>query len=88
MHNESDSVASTRVLTERLTLDNVAEAFRFQPWDSSQQLVGDAVRQRLQAAAEAILFGVSESPMRTRALNAIIDARMLANAAITFRGKF
>lgn len=81
-------VDATRVPTERLTLENVAEAFQYQPWDSSQQLVGDAVRQRLQAAAEAILFGVPESPMRTRALNAIVDARMLANAAITFRGKF
>ena len=76
------------VAAERLTLDNVEAAFNYQPWDAEQILAGDVVREALIRAARAILNHVPESPLRTRALNNLVDARMLANAAITFKGRF
>ena len=42
----------------------------------------------LKAAAMEIMIHVPPSPSRTRALNHLIDARMLANAAITHKGKY
>lgn len=74
--------------TERLTMGNVDDAFRYQPWDAQQQDAGQIVRDALVTAAKAILQHVPESPLRTRALNNLVDARMIANAAITFRGQF
>ena len=74
--------------TERITIDNVDDAFTYQSWDQEQQASGGAVRSALVAAAKVILQTVPESPLRTRALNNLVDARMLANAAITFRGRF
>lgn len=73
---------------ERLSLSNVVDAFTYQPWDPGQADAGDQVREVLTAAARVILRTVPESPMRTRALNDLIDARMKANAAISFRGRF
>lgn len=70
-----------------LTLDNVTDAFEYHPWDDDQKTRGEIVRHNLAAAAEVILANVPRSPLRTRALNAIFDARMLANAAITFGKK-
>src|SRR4051812_10678678 len=70
---------------ERLTLGNIGDAFTYQAWERSQAEQGDQVREALVAAAKTILRNVPETPLRTRALNCLIDARMLANAAITFR---
>ena len=75
-------------MVERLTLDNVDEAFKYQPWDAEQQKAGEAVRGALVEAARTILASVPETPLRTRALNNLVDARMIANAAITFKGRF
>jgi hypothetical protein len=76
------------VQAERLSLDNLEAAMAYQPWDREQVEAGNAVREALTQAAASILRNVPKSPMRTRALNNIIDARMLANGAITFRGRF
>ena len=76
------------VPTERLTLDNVDAAFQYQPWSADQQAAGEQVRNALVEAARIILTCVPETPLRTRALNNLVDARMLANAAITFKGRF
>lgn len=73
---------------ERLTLANVEAAFTYQPWNAEQVSAGDEVRSALMKAAQVILARVPESPLRTRALNNLIDARMIANAAITFAGRF
>lgn len=70
-----------------ITLDNIPDAFEYHAWDESQRERGEAVRHNLAAAAEVILANVPRSPLRTRALNAIFDARMLANAALTFEKK-
>ena len=72
-----------RVAPERLSLKNVRHAFTYHPWNADQQDRGKHVTAALIAAAEAILTAVPECPTRTRALNNLIDARMLANAAIT-----
>jgi hypothetical protein len=74
--------------SERLTLQNIDDVMHYQPWSHDQQQAGEVVREALTAAAKAMLRSVPESPLRTRALNALIDARMLANAAISFRGRF
>ena len=74
--------------SQRLTLDTVDAAFRYQPWDELQRDQGEQVRDVLVAAAKVILRTVPDTPLRTRALNNLIDARMLANAAISFRGRF
>lgn len=76
------------MIPERLSLTNVDEAFRYLPWNAEQISAGDEVRAALANAARVILTRVAESPLRTRALNNLIDARMIANAAITFRGRF
>ena len=68
---------------ERINKDNVNEAFQYQPWNEEQVKAGAAIRESLVVAAKMILEFVPETPLRTRALNALIDARMLANAAIT-----
>jgi hypothetical protein len=44
------------------------------------------VRKGIETAMLAVVFNVPASPTRTRALNALMDARMLANAAVIFGG--
>lgn len=75
-------------LSERLTLQNIDAAMQYQPWDYSQREAGEQVREALTAAAKAILRTCPDSPFRSVALRNIIDARMNANAAISFRGRF
>ena len=74
--------------SERFTLDNIDDAFRYQPWDECQRDHGEQVRDALVAAAKVILRTVPDTPLRTRALNCLIHSRMLANCAISFRGRF
>ena len=74
--------------SEELSLENIEEAMQYQQWGPLETKRGAQVREALTMAAKAILWNVQRSPLRTRALNAIVDARMLANAAITFRGRF
>lgn len=80
--------ATQRPAAARMTVENVREAFTYAPWDQEQVDAGKQVTEALIAAAETILHVVPESPLRTRAINGLFDARMIANAAITHRGKF
>ena len=73
---------------ERLSLANVERAFTYQQWNADQVKRGREVTAALIAAAKAILTNVPECPMRTRALNNLVDARMIANAAITHDGQY
>lgn len=66
----------------------IRELFTYSPWDEEQAKSGDEVRESLIVAFDTVLQHVPPSPTRTRALNHLIDARMLANAAITHRGKY
>lgn len=82
---------SERLLADRsarVTLENVDRLFAYQPWDKAQQECGDVVREILAIAAKQILRSVPPGALRTRAINKLADARMLANAAISFRGEF
>jgi len=74
--------------TEDITLANIDEAMRYQGWDPDQQAAGDIVREALTFAAKAVLRHVPCSPRRTLAVQHILSARMDANAAISFRGRF
>jgi hypothetical protein len=73
---------------QRINEKNVTEAFQYQPWNAEQTIAGNAIRESLIIAAKMIIDNVPETPLRTRALNALVDARMLANAAISFNGRF
>lgn len=75
-------------LSEEVTLGNVDDAMGHQTWDSEQIAAGDIVRETLVAAVKAVLRVVPRCPNRTKAINHLIDARMDANAAISFRGRF
>lgn len=74
--------------SQELCPDNIEDAMRYQPWHKGQQIQGDAVRDALVFAAKAILRNVPRSPRRTLALQHLINARMDANAAISFGGRF
>lgn len=74
--------------SQELGLANIEDVMRYQPWDASQQIQGDEVRDALLHAAKVILRNVPRSPRRTIALQKLIEARMDANAAISFRGRF
>lgn len=71
-----------------ITLENVAEVFQYHPWDQTQMDCGDAVRDVLTLAAKQVLRSVPPGALRVRCLELLVDARMVANAAITFRGRF
>ena len=82
------AVGSVGSVRGRITLDNCREAFTYIPWTEGQVAAGKQVTEALIAAAETVLRVVPESPLRTRAINGLFDARMIANAAITHGGKF
>lgn len=75
-------------VTEEVTLENVDELMRYQPWMPDQLAAGDVVREALVAAVKAVLRVVPRCPNRTKAINHLVDARMDANAGISFRGRF
>lgn len=65
----------------------IRDLFEYHPWGQSQVAQGEAVRNALASAYRTIIDNVPPCPTRTRAMNMLLDARMLANAAITFKGK-
>lgn len=62
--------------------------FTYQPWTDEQVEKGQNIRRDLAKAYVTILVNVPPSPTRTRALNLLMDARQLANAALTFGGEY
>ena len=73
---------------ERLSLDNIDDAMRYQPWNLSQVEAGNLVREILTLAAKTILRNVPDGAFRSVALRNILEARMNANVAISFCGRF
>lgn len=76
---------------ELLSPEVIAEirnVFEYHPWDDSQQRAGMLVRNTLAQAYQMLIQEVPACPTRTRALNLLTDARMLANAAITHKGRY
>lgn len=65
----------------------VNELFMHHDWEPEQIAAGAEVRDSLAATFMTVLEKVPPCPTRTRALNALLDARMLANQAITFKGE-
>lgn len=65
----------------------VEDLFEYHPWDEQQQEQGRLVRNSLADAYKSILGNVPPGPTRSRALNMLVDCRMLANQAITFKGE-
>lgn len=65
----------------------IDELFTFKPWDEKQIDDGKKVREALADAYSCIIARVPSGPTRSRALNMLTDCRMLANAAITFKGE-
>ena len=74
------------ILTEEVK-EQIVDAFEYHPWDADQVARGAKVRIALENAVAAIVENVPATPQRTRAINHIIDSRMLSNSAITHRGK-
>ena len=74
--------------SEDINLSNVDDVMRYQPWDRFQAEQGDQVREALTLAAKTILRNCPPGRFRSVALRQIIDARMNANAAISFNGRF
>lgn len=75
-------------IRESIHLGNIDAAMTYQPWGHSEAEAGDVVREALTAAAKAILRSVPHGTFRDKAIDDIISARMNANAAISFRGRF
>lgn len=66
----------------------IKERFTYKQWTPDQVAFGDAVTHGAIEWAKVIVKNVPPSPTRTRVINLIEEARMLANAAITYGGKF
>lgn len=73
---------------EELSLENIEDAMSYLSWAPDQFAAGNEVREMLTLAAKAVLRHVPRCPRRTLALQHLISARMDANAAISFRGRF
>lgn len=71
-----------------INLHNIDDLMHYQPWNQWQSESGDQVREALTLAAKAILRNCPNGRFRSVALRQIIDARMNANAAISFGGRF
>lgn len=76
------------VKVERLTEDNLEEAFTYHVWDDEQKEAGKNVVEALIEAARVALVNVPDCPDRTVGLRKLREARMDFNSAITHRGKF
>lgn len=66
----------------------VMDVFDYHAWSKEQIEQGTAVRVALGAAFKAVLLNVPASADRTVALRKIREARMDANSAITYGGKY
>lgn len=77
-------VPPEQILEAAATVDDL---FSYHSWNEQQQEQGRLVRNALADAYKSILGNVPPGPTRSRALNMLVDARMLANAAITFKGE-
>jgi len=67
--------------------ESVKDLFTFRPWSQEQIDRGQVIKDALAEAYKAILLNAPCSPSRTRALNCVTDARMLANQSISFGGE-
>lgn len=71
-----------------ITLETIDELMRYQPWTRAQQEAADQAREALTMAARVLLRTCPAGRFRSVALRAVLEARMNANASISFRGRF
>lgn len=68
--------------------ETIHDMFDYHAWDQDQKERGEIVRNALASAVKAIIAAAPPSPDRSAAIRKIREARMDANSAITFRGKY
>lgn len=88
---ETPKIDLTRVPMGPLSPEVIGEVhnlFEYHAWDEEKIMAGAEVRNILASAYQTILRVVPPCPTRTHALNNLVDARMLANAAITHDGRY
>lgn len=68
--------------------DAVNDLFAYHPWDEDQKQRGESVRATLAQAYLTIIANVPPCPTRTVALRQLTEVRMMANSAITHRGRY
>lgn len=68
--------------------EEIERMFNYHAWDQERIDKGTKVRRALCDAVKVIIDNVPPCPQRTRAINNLVDARMLANSAITHDGRF
>lgn len=86
--SKQESIDLTRVQGETPDIRAaIITRFTNQPWKEDQAYAGNRVTSAAIEMASVIIANVPPSPMRTRALNELETCRMIANLAITHRGK-
>ncbi len=83
--SELNRATSSNIEEPELT-SLVQDLFSYRPWNEEQIAKGAIVKNALAEAYKAIILNVPSGPSRTRALNCLVDARMLANASLSFDG--
>lgn len=66
----------------------VDEAFVYHPWSHAQVEAGDAIRAALADAVKVVIANSPPCPDRSSAIRKIREARMDANSAITYDGRY
>jgi hypothetical protein len=66
----------------------IDDAFLYHPWDAAQTLKGNEIRAALATAVKVIVANAPPSPDRSAAIRKIREARMDANSAITYGGRY
>jgi hypothetical protein len=84
--NMMTHIANAKTLTPEIEQD-IDKIFTFKKWTDDEEKRGTEVRNTLANAVKMVVKNVPPGQMRTRAINNIVDARMLCNAAITFGGQ-
>jgi hypothetical protein len=79
-------ISTAKTLTPEVE-DKIEKLMTFLPWGDDQVKRGTEVRASITNSMKVIVKNVPPGQTRTRALNHMIDARMLCNAAITFGGQ-
>ena len=68
-------------------IEEIRYHFVHHDWDKSQKEKGLQIKMVLELAFRHFIAHLEPSPIRTRALNCIIEALMLGNRAITHQGR-
>jgi hypothetical protein len=73
---------------DQQTAEAIQDLFSYRPFDQDQTARSNKVREALVAALVTIIEHVPPCPDRSAAIRKLREARMDANSAISFRGKY